>query len=205
MITDWRKQFNEEDLPFLFVQLPNLGKDPPNPEYSDWAELREAQAAALKLPNTGMAVTIDVGEANNLHPHDKLAVGNRLGITALKVAYHVDSIETSPVYKNMTLDGDSAIITFTGNFTCKDKYGYVRGFAIAGADSIFHWAKAYLRNENTVVVYSSEIKNPVAVRYLWSGNPGKVDLYNKDGLPVGPFRTDQFKEITTGKKFSYTE
>jgi sialate O-acetylesterase len=205
MITDWRKQFNEGDLPFLFVQLPNLGKDPAKPENSDWAELREAQAAALKLPNTGMAVTIDVGEANNLHPHNKLAVGNRLGITALKVAYHIDSIETSPVYKNMTLDGDSAIITFTGNFTCKDKYGYVRGFAIAGADSIFHWAKAYLRNENTVVVYSSEIKNPVAVRYLWSGNPGKVDLYNKDGLPVGPFRTDQFKEITTGKKFSYTE
>jgi sialate O-acetylesterase len=205
MITDWRKQFNEEDLPLLFVQLPNLGKDPAKPENSDWAELREAQAAALKLPNTGMAVTIDVGEANNLHPHNKLAVGNRLGITALKVAYHIDSIETSPVYKNMTLDGDSAIITFTGNFTCKDKYGYVRGFAIAGADSIFHWAKAYLRNENTVVVYSSEIKNPVAVRYLWSGNPGKVDLYNKDGLPVGPFRTDQFKEITTGKKFSYTE
>jgi sialate O-acetylesterase len=205
MITDWRKQFNEGDLPFLFVQLPNLGKDPAKPENSDWAELREAQAATLKLPNTGMAVTIDVGEANNLHPHNKLAVGNRLGITALKVAYHIDSIETSPVYKNMTLDGDSAIITFTGNFTCKDKYGYVRGFAIAGADSIFHWAKAYLRNENTVVVYSSEIKNPVAVRYLWSGNPGKVDLYNKDGLPVGPFRTDQFKEITTGKKFSYTE
>ena len=105
----------------------------------------------------------------------------------------------------MALDGDSAIITFTGNFTCKDKYGYVRGFAIAGADSIFHWAKAYLRNGNTVVVYSPKIKSPVAVRYLWSGNPGEVDLYNKDGLPVAPFRTDQFKEITAEKKFSYTE
>jgi len=205
MITDWRKQFNEADLPFLFVQLPNLGKDPAKPESSDWAELREAQATALKLSNTGMAVTIDVGEANNLHPHNKLAVGNRLGITALKIAYDVDSIETSPVYKNITLNGDSAVITFTGNFTCKNKYGYVRGFAIAGADSVFHWAKAYLRNENTVVVYSSEIKNPVAVRYLWSGNPGKVDLYNKDGLPVAPFRTDKFKEITAGKKFTYTE
>ncbi len=205
MITDWRKQFNESELPFLFVQLPNLGKDPAQPESSEWAEEREAQAAALSLPNTGMAVTIDVGEADNLHPHNKLAVGKRLAITALKVAYNMDSIETSPVYKSMDNDGDSIIIHFSGNIICKDKYGYVRGFAIAGADSVFHWAKAYVRNNNSIIVYNSSIKSPIVVRYLWSSNPGEVDLYNKDGLPVAPFRTDNFKGITAGKKFTYLE
>jgi sialate O-acetylesterase len=205
MIKDWRKQFNQGDLPFLFVQLPNLGKDPTEPEQSEWAEQREAQAAALSLTNTGMAVTIDVGEADNLHPHNKLAVGNRLGATALKIVYHVDSIETSPVYKNMQVIGDSIIISFDNNFVCKDKYGYVRGFAIAGSDSIFHWAKAYVKNDNTIVVYNPVIKFPVAVRYLWSSNPGEVDLYNKNNLPVAPFRTDNYPGLTTGKKFTYTE
>lgn len=205
MIKDWRKQFNQPDLPFLFVQLPNLGKDPQQPESSEWAEQREAQAAALSLPNTGMATTIDVGEADNLHPHNKLAVGNRLGMTALSMVYNVDSIEVSPRYKNMQVVGDSIIITFDRNILCKDKYGYVRGFAIAGSDSAFHWAKAYVKNDNAVVVYNASIKSPVAVRYLWSSEPGAVDLYNKNSLPVTPFRTDNFKGLTTGKKFVYTE
>ncbi|MEO8111751.1 MAG: sialate O-acetylesterase [Ginsengibacter sp.] len=205
MIIDWRKKFNDAELPFLFVQLPNLGEDPKEPESSEWAEEREAQAAALSLPNTGMAVTIDVGEADNLHPHNKLAIGNRLGITALKIAYGIDSVEISPVYKNMQVDGDSIIVNLTGKIICKDKYGYVRGFSIAGADSLFHWAKAFVRNDNSIVVYNSSIQSPVALRYLWSSNPGDVDLYNKDGLPVAPFRTDNFKGITAGKKYNYTE
>jgi sialate O-acetylesterase len=205
MIQDWRKQFNQGDLPFLFVQLPNLGKDPGEPEQSEWAEEREAQASALSLPNTGMAVTIDVGEADNLHPHNKLPVGNRLGITALKIAYGIDSIHTSALHKSMHVNDDSIIIDFTDNFICKDKYGYIRGFAIAGADSIFHWAKAYMKNDNSIVVYNANIKSPIAVRYLWSSNPGEVDLYNKDGLPVAPFRTDNHQGLTAGKKFSYAE
>jgi sialate O-acetylesterase len=205
MINDWRSQFKQGDLPFLFVQLPNLGKEPAQPEEAEWAEQREAQAVALSLPNTGMAVTIDVGEANDLHPHNKLAVGNRLAITALNRVYGVDSIHTSPLYNNMRVIDDSIIIEFSGNIICKDKYGYVRGFAIAGADSVFHWAKAYVRSDNTVVVYNANSKSPVAVRYLWSSNPGEVDLYNKDDLPVAPFRTDNFKGLTAGKKFSYEE
>ncbi|MGN6354369.1 MAG: sialate O-acetylesterase [Parafilimonas sp.] len=205
MITDWRRQFNQGDLPFLIVQLPNLGKEPVRPENSDWAELREAQAAALSLPNTGMAVTIDVGEADNLHPHNKLAVGNRLAITALNIVYHTDSIEVSPHYKNMQVADDSIIITFDNNIICKDKHGYVRGFAIAGSDSVFHWAKAYIKNESSVVVYSMNIQNPIAVRYLWSGQPGDIDLYNKNGLPVAPFRTDDFKLTTAGRKFLFNE
>jgi len=205
MITDWRKQFNQNELPFLIVQLPNLGKDPAQPENSDWAELRDAEASALSLPNTGMAVTIDVGEADNLHPHNKLAVGNRLAKTALNIAYKIDSIHVSPRYKNMQVVGDSIIITFDNNILCKDKYGYVRGFAIAGSDSAFYWAKAYVKNDNTVVVYNPSIDAPIAVRYLWSDNPGDIDLYNDQGLPVAPFRTDNFPEGTAGKKFSFTE
>jgi len=205
MIKDWRKQFNDGDLPFLFVQLPNLGKDPQEPESSEWAEEREAQSAALSLANTGMAVTIDIGEADNLHPHNKLAVGNRLGITTLKIAYGIDSIEVSPMYKNMHFDSDSIIINLTGKAICQNKYGYVRGFSIAGADSIFHWAKADVKNNHSIVVYNSMVKSPIAVRYLWSSNPGEIDLYNKDGLPVAPFRTDNFKGITAGKKFNYME
>jgi sialate O-acetylesterase len=205
MIKDWRKQFNDGDLPFLFVQLPNLGKESKEPESNEWAEEREAQSAALSLANTGMAVTIDIGEADNLHPHNKLAVGNRLGITALKIAYGLDNIEVSPMYKNMHFDTDSIIINLTGKAICKNKYGYVRGFAIADADSVFHWAKAYVKNNDSIVVYNSMVKYPIAVRYLWSSNPGEIDLYNKDGLPVAPFRTDNFKGITAGKKYNYTE
>jgi sialate O-acetylesterase len=205
MITDWRRQFNQGDLPFLIVQLPNLGKEPVRPENSDWAELREAQASVLSLPNTGMAVTIDVGEADNLHPHNKLAVGNRLAMTALNIVYHIDSIEVSPHYKNMQVADDSIIITFNNNIICKDKHGYVHGFAIAGSDSVFHWAKAYIKNETSVVVYSMNIQNPIAVRYLWSGQPGDIDLYNKNGLPVAPFRTDDFKLTTAGRKFLFNE
>ena len=205
MITDWRKQFNQNELPFLIVQLPNLGKDPAQLENSDWAELRDAESSALLLPTTGMAVTIDVGEADNLHPHNKLAVGNRLAKTALNIAYKIDSIHVSPRYKNMQVAGDSIIITFDNNILCKDKYGYVRGFAIAGSDSAFYWAKAYLKNDNTVVVYNPSIDAPIAIRYLWSDNPGDIDLYNDQGLPAAPFRTDNFPQGTSGKKFSFTE
>ncbi|MFT4156034.1 sialate O-acetylesterase [Parafilimonas sp.] len=205
MITDWRRQFNQGDLPFLIVQLPNLGKEPSQPESSDWAELREAQASALSLPNTGMAVTIDVGEADILHPHNKLAVGSRLAMAALGMVYHVDSMEAGPRYKNMQLAGDSIIIMFDNNILCRNKYGYIRGFAIAGSDSIFHWARAYIKNDTAVVVYNMQIRAPVAVRYLWSGQPGDIDLYNKNGLPVAPFRTDDFRLMTAGKKFSYND
>jgi sialate O-acetylesterase len=205
MITDWRKHFGQGDLPFLIVQLPNLGKEPEQPENSEWAELREAQASALALPNTGLAVTIDIGEADNLHPHNKLAVGNRLAMTALNMVYDIDSIEVSARYKSMQVVHDSIIITFDNNIVCKNKYGYIHGFAIAGSDSVFHWARAYVKNDNTVVVYNRHISSPVAVRYLWSSQPDEVDLYNKKGLPVAPFRTDDFKLMTAYKKFNYTE
>jgi len=203
MITDWRKKFGQGALPFLIVQLPNLGKEPELPEDNDWAELRGAQSSALSLPNTGMAVTIDIGEAGNLHPHNKLDVGRRLGMAALSGVYNADSIAVTPRYQHMKITGDSIVITFDSNIICKNKYGYIRGFAIAGADGIFHWARAYLKNSYSVVVYNPFIKRPEAVRYLWSGEPGAIDLYNKNGLPAAPFRTDHFKLSTEGKTYRF--
>lgn len=203
-IQDWRKQFNQPDFPFLFVQLANYMDEPAKPKPSEWAELREAQASALALPNTGMAVAIDIGDAFDIHPKNKQDVGKRLGIAALKAAYNIDTVRTSPMYTRMQIISDSIIIYFNDSVFTKDKYGYVRGFCIAGKDSMFHWAKAYIKN-NAVVVYSAETHEPIAVRYAWANNPGALDLYNKEGLPVAPFRTDDWKGITSGKKFSYNE
>ena len=205
-IKDWRKQFAQGDLPFLFVQLANFTAEPLAPTESDWAELREAQASALALPNTAMITAIDIGEANDIHPKNKKDVGYRLGMAALKTVYGMDSISLSPVYNRYEVSGDSIIIHFKNNpaIITKDKYGYIRGFSIAGADKKFQWAKAYVK-ENQVVVYNSQVKNPVAVRYAWANNPGPLDLYTPEGLPVLPFRTDEWPGITIGKRFELNE
>jgi sialate O-acetylesterase len=203
MITDWRKQFRQGDLPFLFVQLANYYPELPTPAASTWAELREAQAMTLQLPHTGMATAIDIGDAYDIHPKNKMEVGRRLGIAALQTAYGRDTVRLSPRYDHMEKKGDNIIIHFntnTDSLVTKDKYGYIRGFSIAGSDSVFHWARAYIR-DNTVVVYSDEVRQPVAVRYAWADNPGPLDLYNKAGLPVIPFRTDSWPGVTAGKKF----
>ena len=205
-IQDWRKQFNQGDFPFMFVQLANYYPEQDKPYPSDWAELREAQASALALPNTGMAVTIDIGEAYDIHPKNKQDVGKRLGIAALKAAYNIDTAHLSPQYDHMEVMNENIIIHFKNvadNLMSNDKYGYLRGFSIAGTDSVFHWAKAYIKN-NTVVVYSDEVKQPVSVRYAWANNPGILNLYNKEGLPAAPFRTDNWPRFTAGKLFSYT-
>lgn len=204
MIDDWRQNFNQGDLPFLFVQLANYMQEVATPAESEWAELREAQASALRLSNTGIAASIDIGEANDIHPKNKQDVGKRLALAALKVAYNKDVISKGPSYQSFFIEGDSIIIKFSnsdGELITKDKYGYVRGFAVAGEDKKFHWAKAYIRN-NMVIVYCNEVSNPVAVRYLWSDNPGAPDLYNNAGLPASPFRTDTWPLKTRGKIFS---
>lgn len=204
MIKDWRAKFKQGNIPFLFVQLANYMQEKTLPEESKWAELREAQTLALQLPRTGMAVIIDIGEASDIHPKNKMDVGKRLGIAALKVAYDEETKNTSPLYKSMEIKEDSVVIHFTnesGDLITKDKYGYVRGFQIAGADKNSHWAKAYINN-NSVVVYSEDVQKPLAVRYAWSDNPGAVDLYNTQGLPASPFRTDDWPMKTKGKLFS---
>ncbi len=201
-IKDWRNHFKQGDLPFLFVQLASFKKEPLIPVESKWAELREAQAKALYLPNTGMATAIDIGDALDIHPGNKHDVGKRLGLAALKVAYGVNTVQTSPMCQSFTFSGDSILLHFEKGqeIVTKDKQGNIRGFAIAGADKIFHWAKAMIRN-NSVIVYHPLLKSPVAVRYAWADNPGSLDLYNAQNQPVLPFRTDNWKEITNDVYF----
>ncbi len=195
MITDWRSKWGLGNFPFLVVQLANCGKTPDGPADSEWAKLREAQSMALELPKTGMAVAIDIGEADDIHPKNKQEVGRRLALAALKVAYNKDLVYSGPVYKSMEVDEDRILLSFNNigsGLKCCDKYGYLKGFCIAGKDQKFVWAKAFVEGDK-VVVYSPLLKNPVAVRYGWADNPGDVNLFNNEGLPASPFRTDNWK------------
>ena len=194
LITNWRTLWQEGDFPFLFVQLASYMAPDDKPVQSNWAELREAQAMTLSLPNTGMAVTIDIGDAYDIHPRNKHDVGYRLFLAARKVAYGEDIVYSGPTYKSISVDGNKIIIDFnnTGSgLAMKDKYGYLKGFAIADADKKFVWAKAYISN-NKVIVFNDTILEPVAVRYAWGNNPEDANLYNKEMLPVSPFRTDNW-------------
>ena len=202
LIGDWRKQWGQDEMPFLFVQLANFKAPVTDPAESDWAELREAQAMALALPSTGMAVTIDIGEADDIHPLNKQDVGKRLALSALKVAYDRDIVHSGPVYNSMSIEGTRIRLDFTSfgsGLTAKDRYGYLKGFAIAGEDGKFQWAQAFIEGDQ-VVVYSNRVKNPVAVRYAWANNPDDANLYNMEGLPASPFRTDDWPGITLGVK-----
>jgi sialate O-acetylesterase len=202
MINDWRIQWGEGEFPFLFVQLANFMEVKDQPAESEWAELREAQTMTLATPKTGMAVAIDIGEAKDIHPRNKQDVGFRLALEALRVAYGKEIVSAGPLYKNMTVEGNRIRLHFTSTGSglyCTDKYGYVKGFAIAGADKKFVWAKAYIEG-NSVVVYADQVKEPVAVRYAWADNPDDVNLFNREGLPASPFRTDSWEGITFGRK-----
>ena len=197
MIEDWRVNWGIGDFPFLFVQLANYKERKPEPADDDWAELREAQLMTLRLPNTGMAVTIDIGEADDIHPRNKQDVGKRLALAAQKVAYGEDIVYSGPSYESMEVDGDTIRLTFTnvGGGLMKLPDEEVKGFAIAGEDQQFVWAEAKITGENQVAVASPKVKNPAAVRYGWASNP-EVNLYNEEGLPASPFRTDDWKGIT---------
>jgi sialate O-acetylesterase len=207
MIKDWRRGWGQGNFPFLVVQLANYHPEPATPGESSWAELRASQMAALTLPKTAVVAAIDIGEANDIHPKNKQDVGKRLGLAARKIAYGEEVVHSGPVFKSMKVEGDKIRIDFTsvgGGLISKDKYGYLRGFAIAGADQKFEWAMAYIEG-NSVVVFSPKIKNPVAVRYAWADNPGPLDLYSAEALPALPFRTDEWPLSTAGKVFLYEE
>jgi sialate O-acetylesterase len=191
LIRDWRIQFNEPDLPFLYVQLANLGKPDKQPVESGWAELRDAQRRVLQLPNTGMAVTYDIGEWNDIHPLNKKEVGRRLALESVRVAYHDSSVVSSgPLYQSMEISGKSVILAFKSSGSGLFTNCLLEGFQIAGADGLFVWANAVVLSENKVRVWSDSVKIPMAVRYAWDGNPAGANLKNKEGLPASPFRTD---------------
>lgn len=198
MIKDWRAQFENEDLVFLFVQLANFMQEDQMPKESAWAELREAQTKTLDLPNTGMAVIIDIGEANDIHPRNKQDVGYRLSLPARHIAYGENIEFSGPMYKSMKNEDGKIRISFQHigkGLKVKNKFGYLMGFQIAGSDKKFYWAKAELDGDD-VIVHSDQVTDPVAVRYAWGNNPSQANFYNKEGLPASPFRTDDWKGIT---------
>ncbi|MBN1349282.1 9-O-acetylesterase [candidate division KSB1 bacterium] len=200
MITDWRSHWGQGDFPFLFVQLANFGKLKSEPADDAWAELREAQLMTLSLPNTGMALAIDIGEAFDIHPKNKQEVGRRLALNALGRVYGKNIVFSGPIYKSMKVEANTIRLTFDhidGGLSIQNGSA-LKGFAIAGHDSVFHWANARIDGE-TVVVSHPQIAEPVAVRYGWAMNP-VCNLYNKAGLPASPFRTDDWKGITRHSK-----
>jgi sialate O-acetylesterase len=193
LIADWRQQWNQGSFPFLYVQLANFMKVKVQPSESNWAELREAQLKTLTVPNTAMAVTIDIGEWNDVHPLNKEDVGKRLALGVQKVAYGDEKVVYSgPIYKSMKIEGNKIILIFThiGSGLVVRRGDELKHFAIAGADKKFVWAKAKIEG-NKIIVWNDKIINPVAVRYAWADNPDSANLYNKEALPASPFRTDE--------------
>lgn len=197
LIASWRKAWENENLEFLIVQLPNHGAIPDQPGDSAWAELREAQLQTVEhVPHTGLAVTIDVGDPKDLHPHRKLEVGQRLALWALGTIYKEPIVYSGPLYESVKIAGPEVRVRFThiGSGLEASGGGALQGFAIAGADHRFHWADARIEGD-TVMVSSREVPDPVAVRYAWGDSP-QCNLFNKDGLPASPFRTDDWRGIT---------
>jgi sialate O-acetylesterase len=193
LIRGWRQLWKEGDFPFLIVQLPNHGE---GPELSDsiWAEMREAELLTVRrVANTGLAVTIDVGEPGNLHPPRKMEVGDRLAYWALGTTYSEKIGYSGPLYKSMRVEGNAIRVAFDfigGGLEARGQGGELMGFSIAGADRKFHFADARVEGDS-IVVSSPDVAAPVAVRYAWADSPD-CNLYNKEGFPASPFRTDDW-------------
>ena len=162
------------------------------PSESQWAELREAQLKTLSVPNTAMAVAIDLGEWNDIHPDNKKDVGERLALAAQKVAYGEKIVYSGPVYQSSKTEGNKIILTFDhiGSGLVTNDGEELSEFAIAGADKKFVWAKAKIDGDK-IIVWCDAVTNPQYVRYAWADNPVNPNLYNKEGLPASPFRTDK--------------
>lgn len=194
LIRDWRDSWKQGDFPFLFVQLASFMPAKEEPSESNWAMLRESQRKTLSQPNTAMAVAIDIGEWNDVHPVNKKAVGERLALAARKVAYGDKKVVFSgPSFESMQVKDGRIQLSFdnTGSGLVAKGGGPPKYFAIAGADKRFVWAQAEIKGER-VIVWSDEVPEPVAVRYAWADNPEGANLFNREGLPASPFRTDNW-------------
>jgi sialate O-acetylesterase len=197
MIADWRNRWQQPNAPFLYVQLPGFMEMNYLPSESNWALLRESQLKTLSVPGTAMVVAIDLGEWNDIHPDDKKDVGLRLAMAAEKMAYGEKNIVSSgPTYQSATINGNKITISFTntGSGLVTNDGEELSQFEIAGADKKFVWAKAKIISDggsDKVVVWNDAVPNPQYVRYAWADNPDGANLYNKEGLPASPFRTDE--------------
>lgn len=201
MIQHWRDEWGQGDFPFYYVQLADFRAEPEEPGDSDWAELREAQTLTMdRLPNVGEAVIIDVGEGRDIHPRNKQTVADRLARWALAKDYHKDIQFTGPAYQTMKIEGNKIILTF--DHVGQGLYAFdtrePQGFTISGENKKFVRAEAKIINSTTMEVWSSDVENPVAIRYAWADNP-VCNMYNRDGLPMTPFRTDDWPGVTAGK------
>jgi sialate O-acetylesterase len=190
MIRSWRKQWGEGDFPFLVVQLANFMGRPATPSDAPWAQLREAQRrTVMQVPNTGLAVTIDIGDAVDIHPKNKQEVGRRLAMAAEGTVYGKNIVYSGPIYKSMKVEGNKVYLSFDhvgGGLVAKG--GKLVGFAVAGPKKYFVWAEAKIEGDQ-VVVWSDKVAQPAVVWYGWASNPG-CNLYNKAGLPASPFTTE---------------
>lgn len=194
MINDWRNQFQQGDLPFGIVQLANFMEVSKEPNEGGWAKLRDAQFNALKLNNTGLATIIDVGEAYDIHPRDKQTVGIRLAKWALAKNYNNNIVYSGPIYSYHTIEGNTIRIHFQPSASpLVLKKDLPASFIIAGEDQKFVWTNDVEIDGNTLLVRSKDIPHPRAVRYAWANNPAAI-LFNAEGLPASPFRTDQWKD-----------
>ncbi|OXA86317.1 sialate O-acetylesterase [Flavobacterium hibernum] len=196
LITNWRTQWQQPKLPFLVVQLTNFMDPKTEPVESNWAALRQQQLNTLAIPNTGLAVTIDLGEWNDIHPLNKYDVGKRLSLQARKKVYgEKDLVASGPLFKAMEQKGNKLILSFTdtgSGLLAKDNTS-LKGFAIANNDGKFVWANATIEGDK-IVVWNDTISNPSKVRYAWADNPVEANLYNKENLPASPFESDLSKK-----------
>lgn len=192
LIHDWRKKWGQGELPFFYVQLPNFMDANYLPSESQWAALRESQLISLSVSNTAMAIAIDLGEWNDIHPGNKKDVGLRLALAARKLVYGEDIVYSGPVFKSASIEGNRIVLDFdhTGTGLVSKDGEQLSEFAIAGPDKKFVWARAQIEG-NSVIVWHDEIAEPKYVRYAWADNPVNPNLYNKEGLPASPFRTDK--------------
>ena len=200
LIEQWRKEQRQGDFSFYWVQLADFNAEKPGPGDSSWAELREAQTQSMRTPNTGQAVIVDLGEGKDIHPKNKHDVAARLVRWALVKDYGMKMAYRSPEFKSLSISGNKAAITLDmfGSSLRAFDVADARGFAVCGADKVWHWAKGKVTGKDAVEVWSDEVAAPIAVRYAWADNP-VFNLFSNEGLPVTPFRTDDFKMITEPK------
>ncbi len=189
MITQWRMLWDHELAPFLFVSLASFRAPQEEPGESNWAILRESQSKALTLPNVGQAITLDIGDADDIHPKNKQDVGIRLARWARHLSYGDDLVPSGPIYRDHVIEDGIIYLQFDhvgGGLMAKD--GPLSGFAIAGSNGNYVWAEAQIQGDS-VMVFHPEIPNPSSVRYAWADNPSTANLFNAEGLPAAPFRT----------------
>jgi len=208
MINDWRSKWNQGNFPFYFVQLSTYNEFNGNSKVgSRWAELREAQTQTLQLPNTGMAVTTDIGNAKDIHPTNKQDVGKRLAAIALNNVYGKKMVYSGPIYKSKEIKGNQILLSFNNigsGLSSSDNTANVKGFEIAGADKVFYSAKAIIK-DNKVIVSCESVPNPVAVHYGWADDDSEINLFNKEKFPASPFRSDNWEMLTANEKYKVSK